>query len=160
MSITDGFIIFEANTMEMKPNVLFLSAILLILTGCGSSYNYVYKADEEVNVGYGKSTRSRKTNSVSSIRVDDRDASTYTNVYQYIADHASGVEYSGGQLIVRGAATFKGSEPPLLILDGVPVEDISSINPTMIKSIDVLKDGSAAIYGSRGANGVILIETK
>ena len=144
----------------MNTKIITLLFSLLVLTGCGSLIPTYKAPEDEINIGYGTTTRERKTNAVSSIQVDERDAATYTNIYQYIADHASGVEYTGGMLIVRSSVSFKGSQPPLLVLDGVPVDDISSLTPQMIKSIDVLKDGSAAIYGSRGADGVILITTK
>lgn len=62
---------------------------------------------------------------------------------------------------MRGAASINGESTPLYVVDGVPIESLSGINPNDIESIDVLKDAaSAAIYGSRGSNGVVLVTTK
>ena len=61
---------------------------------------------------------------------------------------------------IRGANSFYGSTEPLFVVDGSVVDRIDDINPREVKSIEVLKDGGAAIYGSRGANGVILITLK
>ena len=69
----------------------------------------------------------------------------------------------GGELEVhiRGAASINASDQPLYVVDGIPVDDLNDLNADDIESIDVLKDASSsAIYGSRGANGVILIKTK
>ncbi len=63
-------------------------------------------------------------------------------------------------MIIRGVNTINASSDPLFIVDGVEVPDISNIPPNEVKSISVLKDASASIYGSRGGNGVIIIELK
>ena len=64
------------------------------------------------------------------------------------------------RIIIRGIGTINGSTDPLIMVDGYEVQDLSVINPRDVKSVDILKDGSASIYGVRGANGVILITTK
>ena len=64
------------------------------------------------------------------------------------------------RIIIRGVNTINAGGDPLILVDGVETPDISDLNFHDIKSIDVLKDGSAAIYGLRGANGVLLITTK
>ena len=65
------------------------------------------------------------------------------------------------QIRVRGAASINADATPLYVVDGIPVDDLGSLNPGDIQSIEVLKDASSsAIYGSRGANGVVLITTK
>jgi TonB-dependent SusC/RagA subfamily outer membrane receptor len=73
--------------------------------------------------------------------------------------------HGGIQVRIRGSSSFQGSEEPLFVLDGMPIPSgdgqIFSIDPNIIETITVLKDaGATAIYGSRGANGVILIKTK
>lgn len=73
----------------------------------------------------------------------------------------SGAPGSDITINVRGAASINGESTPLYVVDGVPIESLSGINPNDIESIDVLKDAaSAAIYGSRGSNGVVLVTTK
>ena len=63
-------------------------------------------------------------------------------------------------IVIRGVGTFMASTDPLVLVDGVEIGDISTINPHDVYSVDVLKDASTAIYGVKGANGVILITTK
>ncbi len=73
----------------------------------------------------------------------------------------SGEPGSDVQIRVRGAASVNASSDPLYVVDGVPMTTISSLNPADIQSIEVLKDAaSAAIYGSRGSNGVVIVTTK
>ena len=63
------------------------------------------------------------------------------------------------KIIIRGIGTNSSATDPLILVDGVEVTDLSSIDPMNVKSVDVIKDGSAAIYGMQGANGVIIIKT-
>ena len=63
------------------------------------------------------------------------------------------------KILIRGVNSINSSSDPLILVDGVEMSDISSLNPADVKSVDVIKDGSSAIYGMRGANGVILITT-
>ena len=69
-------------------------------------------------------------------------------------------EGDGYKYVIRGVSTLYGSSDPLFIVDGVETDNIDHISPRDVSSVEVLKDGSASIYGTRGANGVILITTK
>jgi TonB-dependent starch-binding outer membrane protein SusC len=126
--------------------------------------------EEVVVVGYGEVKKSDLTGSVSSIKSDEINAYPATNLMQSLAGRATGVQISqntgspGGALSVRirGTNSVQGDNEPLYVVDGFPYNG----NPTLlnnadIESIEILKDASAtAIYGSRGANGVVLITTK
>jgi len=116
--------------------------------------------DESVNVGYGETSRSGLTYSVSKLKVKQREIVTYTNIYDYLRGRVPGVVVNGDKVYIRGISTINASTDPLFIVDGVQVSDISNINPQDVDNISVLKDGSSAIYGSRGANGVIIISLK
>lgn len=140
--------------------------------------------NEVIVVGYGEQKRGDITVALSNVSSDDLNASVVTSVDQALQGRAAGVTImaSSGQpgaaprVNIRGATSVTASSDPLYVIDGVPMvtEDnsnlftggyefssISDINPNDIASIQVLKDASAtAIYGSRGANGVILINTK
>jgi TonB-dependent SusC/RagA subfamily outer membrane receptor len=72
----------------------------------------------------------------------------------------SGVQILNGQVVIQGSKDFFGSVPALIVVDGVPMDGIPDISPTVVKSIEVLKGTAAAIYGSRGYGGAILIKTK
>ena len=66
---------------------------------------------------------------------------------------------SDNRIIIRGVGTNSGNTDPLILVDGVETTDISTLDPIYVKSVDVIKDGSSAIYGMQGANGVIIIKT-
>lgn len=142
-----------------------------------------------VVVGYGTQRREAVTGSVATLDATDANVGVVNNANQMLTARVSGVNIvsnngepgAGAQIRVRGGTSISASNDPLYVLDGVPLQNdnpvasgvaiggsaalnrspLNAINPNDIASITVLKDASAtAIYGSRGANGVILIETK
>ncbi len=143
----------------MKRTILpFL--VMALAAGCGTPA-VVPHDDPDVNIGYGTAKKSDLSSAVSSLKVDGNVISSYSNIYDYLQGRVPGVQVtSDHRILIRGISSINSPTDPLLILDGVEVSDLSGVNPNDIQSVDVLKDGSAAIYGSRGANGVILITTK
>jgi len=124
--------------------------------------------DEVVVVGYGVQRKSDLTGSISSVKSEELNKIASVGVDQALQGRASGVQINatsgkvgaGIDVKIRGIGTI-GNSNPLYVVDGVPVETIEFINPGDIESLEVLKDASStAIYGSRGANGVVLITTK
>ena len=126
--------------------------------------------DEVVVIGYGTSKRSDLTGSVVSVKSDDIMQTPTSDVAQALAGRVAGVQVvqsEGGpgasmSIRVRGGISITQSNEPLYIIDGFPSEDgMANLDPGEIESIDILKDASAtAIYGARGANGVVVITTK
>ena len=127
--------------------------------------------DETIVVAYGTATRSSFTGSAAMISTDAIEARVTTNVTSALAGTAPGVQLinSSGDpasneatIRIRGIGSMSASNSPLFIVDGMPYDgSISDINPNDVESMSVLKDAAAsAIYGARGANGVILITTK
>ncbi|MDR1983492.1 MAG: TonB-dependent receptor [Prevotellaceae bacterium] len=125
--------------------------------------------EELVVVGYGTVQKGNLTHAVSTVSNKEIDLRPITSAAQAIQGKAAGVMVMqpngmpGTKLTirVRGATSFNGSNDPLYVVDGVPVENIDFLSPTDIASMQILKDASsAAIYGARGANGVIIISTK
>lgn len=125
--------------------------------------------DEVVVIGYGSVRRRDVTTAVSSISTDDLDERPIVSAVQAIQGKAAGVNVyqpsgtPGGDMVirVRGTTSFNGSNSPLYVVDGVPVDNMNFLSPNDIADIQILKDASsAAIYGSRAANGVVLITTK
>lgn len=123
---------------------------------------------EVVVVGYGTQKKSDLTGSVSSVNSKDIKSLPVSNVGEALQGRASGVQVlssgspgSNVTIRIRGVGTINNSDP-LLVIDGVPADiPLNTFNPDDIASIEILKDASAsAIYGSRGANGVVLITTK
>lgn len=124
--------------------------------------------DEVVVVGYGTMRKSDLTGSLSSLKGDQLTQLSAIDVTQSIQGRASGVSVinnsgepgAGTKIRIRGTGSVNNSDP-LYVVDGFPVSDISHIAPNDVESMEILKDASAvAIYGSRGANGVILVKTK
>lgn len=125
--------------------------------------------DEVVVIGYGSVKRKDVTTAISTISSKDMENRPITSAAQALQGKAAGVSVTspngapGGEMTirVRGTTSFNGSNDPLYVVDGVPVDNINFLSPSDIADIQILKDASsAAIYGSRAANGVILISTK
>ena len=124
--------------------------------------------DQVVVVGYGVQKKSDLTGSVSSLKGEELDRLPTSNIEQALQGKIAGVYVSpesgnpgkGAVVRIRGTGTLNNSNP-LYVIDGMITYDAASINPQDVESIEVLKDASAAaIYGSRGANGVIIVTTK
>lgn len=126
--------------------------------------------EETVVIGYGTTKKRDITGSIVSVTKDDIEMMMPTNVYDVLQGTAAGVQVTSGSgqpgegssVVIRGISTMNdGGVGPLWVVDGVPSTDIDQVNPYDIESIEVLKDAaSAAIYGARSANGVILVTTK
>ncbi len=132
--------------------------------------SYIESAgDEIVVVGYGTMRKSDLTGSISVAKGSDIIKSQSFNALEGLKGKAAGVNIfsntgqPGGEMrvVIRGLATINASANPLYVVDGVVMSNFQFLNPNDIQSIEVLKDASsAAIYGARGANGVILVTTK
>lgn len=126
--------------------------------------------DEVIVVAYGTSKKSSFTGSAGLIKSDKLEAKPVTTITNALVGATSGVQVStsNGQpgsapsIYIRGLGSISATNTPLIVLDGMPYDNsISSINPSDIESLTVLKDAaSSALYGSRAANGVIMITTK
>lgn len=146
--------------MIMK-RISLLILIALLAGSCGSTRGYipVDDSEEDVNLGYQKVRRRDSTSATSTVKV--KRGSGYSNIYEYLQGRVAGLEVNGTTLRIRGDRSILGSNEPLILVDGVVTDDIGYITPDEVERIDVLKDASStAIYGSRGANGVILITTR
>ena len=125
--------------------------------------------DEVVIVGYGSTTARDLTGSLVSVKAKSFQKGAFSNPAQLIVGKTPGVRITAGsgrpgegaRIRIRGGSSINASNDPLIVIDGLPSEGLGLINPNDIESFTVLKDASAtAIYGSRAANGVILVTTK
>lgn len=125
--------------------------------------------DEVVVVGYGSLKRKDVTGSITTVQAKDLNVGSYTDPGQLLQGKVPGLvvvqnsDPNGGvnSMTLRGASTLNGSTAPLYVVDGIPGVELNLVSPSDIESIDVLRDASAtAIYGSKAANGVIVITTK
>jgi TonB-dependent SusC/RagA subfamily outer membrane receptor len=159
----------------VKPQIFWgLAAGLLI--GCGGTGSLRPQGpapDDEVSVGYGTQSKRNVTGAVTSIVLTEADTRA-ARMEQLLQGRVPGLEVrrlpdGNYTLRIRGRHSLRGSatdDEPLLVIDGIPVPagslgtTLAGLVPDDVARIDVLKDAMAGIYGSRGANGVILITTK
>lgn len=126
--------------------------------------------DELVVVGYGVQRKSDVTGALTRVNAEELNSRPVNNAFEALQGKAAGVDITTserpgtlGSILIRGTRSISASSAPLYVVDGIPLQTggIESLNPQDIESIDILKDASStAIYGSRGANGVILVTTK
>ena len=126
--------------------------------------------NESVALGYGTTTKKEVTGSVTSLKVESLDKGAFSDASGMLQGKVAGLSITnpnGGdpngsmEILLRGTNTLSAGQGPLIIIDGVSGADLKSINFQEVETIDVLKDGSAAaIYGTRGTNGVIIITTR
>jgi TonB-dependent SusC/RagA subfamily outer membrane receptor len=120
----------------------------------------VAQGEQGVNTGYGLVKQKNLTTDVNKIDGTKKKYASYSSIIEMIQREVSGVQILNGQVVIQGSKDFFGSVPALIVVDGVPMDGIPDISPTVVKSIEVLKGTAAAIYGSRGYGGAILIKTK
>lgn len=150
-------------------------AVQEIVIGARTTINVSLKStvsdlDAVVIVGYNTVKKSDVTGAVVSIGAEEIRSRPVTNALQAIQGKAAGVDITSnerpgqlGSILIRGVRSINASNSPLFVVDGIPLQagGIEAINPNDIEAIDILKDASAtAVFGSRGANGVVLVTTK
>ena len=127
------------------------------------------KLNEVVVVGYGTDSRKNISSSITSVSSEDFNKGVYSDPLQMLQGKVAGLTITrsgdpnvGSSILLRGPSTLRdGANEPLVVIDGVPGADINSVAPGDIATIDVLKDAAAtAIYGNRGANGILMVTTK
>lgn len=160
-AILVSFIGYPTQEISLKPGV---SNYTVSLTPDAKNLN------EVVVIGYGTQRRKDVTGSVVSVSGNTLREVPVANIQQALQGRAAGVEVqatgtrpgASAQIRIRGERSIQAGNDPLFVLDGIPYSgNLNDINPDDIASVDILKDASAtAIYGSRGANGVILVTTK
>ena len=162
----DGILVFSSIGYKSEEVLVSSSGVHNVALDPDSEY-----LDETIVVAYGTATRSSFTGSASMVKAETIEARVTTNVTSALAGTTPGVQVisssgdpssSEATIRIRGIGSMSASNAPLYIVDGMPYDGkISDINPSDVESMSVLKDAAAsAIYGARGANGVVLITTK
>ncbi|WP_304157408.1 TonB-dependent receptor plug domain-containing protein, partial [Mesonia mobilis] len=146
-----------------------------VIIGTSNNYNISMNSDNELDevvvTAYKTTTKKRSTQAVTTITAETFEDRPNASLLQSMQGQIPGLNISsssgqpgaGSTIILRGVGSINGNVEPLIIIDGVPVDEdnFRSLNPNDIESVSVLKDASAtSIYGNRGANGVIIINTK
>lgn len=170
----DGKFVISAPTNAKLLEVSFIGYNTQTVTITGKTLQIkltesAIALDEVVAIGYGSAKKGSVTGAIAKVNAEKLEDRATTNIASSLQGQLAGVEVrsttgepgSELQIRVRGAASINADATPLYVVDGIPVDDLGSLNPGDIQSIEVLKDASSsAIYGSRGANGVVLITTK
>lgn len=160
-----------------KGNVLVITAVSFadkeITVGDTRVYNVTLEASaaamgEVVVIGYGKSSRRTLTSAITTLKPEDLNRGSITDVGRLLQGKVPGLNISANgdpnrraAIVLRGVSTINSPGGPFFVIDGVPGADISLVAPDDIASIDILKDAAAtAIYGNRAASGVIMVTTK
>ncbi|HZL09120.1 MAG TPA: TonB-dependent receptor [Prolixibacteraceae bacterium] len=177
-TITDSYGIFNLPNVPSDATLMFSFVGMKpqeILVGDQKQINVILQQetvniDEVVAIGYGTMRKQDVTGSISQAKGSDLVKSQNFSALDNLRGKVSGVNiYSNSgqpgayqsRVVIRGLSTISSSSNPLYVVDGVVMEDFGLMNPNDIESMEVLKDASsAAIYGARGANGVILVTTK
>ncbi len=144
---------FSGQNVKVDENIKFVAVNLKLKPG---------EQNQENAIGYGYISDKDKTTAVQTVNPDHTTYARYSDMYDLIISQFAGVQITNGEIIIRGEKSFQGSSAALIVVDGVitDTEYLLTISPVDVKSISVIKDGSSAVYGSRGANGVLIIETK
>lgn len=146
--------------------------VAAVAAGCahGASNRSADQESDLVQIGYGETKAENLTGSVSSLKADDLAKVRYATLGEMLEGRVPGVSVirrgdGGFSVRIRGVTSIIGSNEPLIVVDGLPLHPagasraLATINPRDVQRIDVLKGSEAAIYGSRGANGVLVITT-
>lgn len=151
-------VVKNCKSKELKKYPGWENGIIMVETKTGTNQSADTK-DTRVNIGYGEADSRGVSYSVSSVK--PKKDEYFNNMYDYLRSKVAGIEVrSDNSIIIRGVTTLNSSTAPLILVDGVEVYDLSTLDPHDVYSVDVIKDASASIYGFKGANGVISITTK
>jgi TonB-dependent SusC/RagA subfamily outer membrane receptor len=148
--------VFEAVSQKIGEEDRYVSANLIFKDS---------KKNRDVATGMGYISQDQLTFALAHLSDENNDFCNYTDVFQLVQGKFSKVKIQasqmGGQgIFVRGQKSMYGDNEAIYVVDGIRVADVSFVNPCEMSSIDILKDGGAALYGSQAANGVVVIETK
>lgn len=138
----------DRNTDTLRINLIFMDS----------------KKNRELAVGYGYMKKEDLTFAAEHMQQENNEYCNFPNIYELLKGRFPGVTVDGTsgsyRVFIRGAQSINSSSEVLFVVDGSAGANVSGILPCNIKSIDVIKDGMTAMYGTRGSNGVIIIETK
>ena len=141
---------FYTENIKITPDIKLVAINMKLKPG---------EKQREYAIGYGYVSEANRTGAILAMDNKDTRFSRYKDMFDLI--RSMGAEVRGRQVIIRGSKSFQGSSAALIVVDGsiVDYDFLNTIKPIDVERIDILKDAAASSYGSRGANGVVLIET-
>lgn len=118
--------------------------------------------NREIAVGYGHVKDDKRLTAIANMNNDDEDFSQFTDIYALLGRMLVGVRIVNKEIIIRGPNSVNGNNAALVVVDGVPTNSraLENLSPVNVRNISLLKGIAASVYGSRGAGGVVVIETK
>jgi TonB-dependent SusC/RagA subfamily outer membrane receptor len=151
---------FYTEDIKIKKNIKVVAVNLKLKSNKKNTKSK--NTDQIYAIGYGHILEKDRTTAITNLNTSNATYLKYTDMYDLLASEFAGVQVSNGEIIIRGYKSFQGSSAALIVIDGVisNYDALNLLKPIEVKSINIIKDGSSAVYGSRGANGVVIIETK
>jgi TonB-dependent SusC/RagA subfamily outer membrane receptor len=118
--------------------------------------------NKELAMGYVNMADKDKLYAIKAIDDEEMDYSSYRNIHEILTGNFPGLQIQNGEIVIRNTASFTGDNAALIIIDGreATMSSLENIATSDIKNISVMKDASTSMYGSRGANGVVIVNTK
>lgn len=143
---------FQNRKININEKIKFVAVNLKLKSGT---------TERKYNIGYGNTSEVNRSAAIASLNYRDTNFNRYLNAFEIIRSNFSGVQVIDNEIIVRGNKSLNSSSAALIVVDGVISDGIllGSLSPLEIKNIDIIKDAGSAVYGSRGTNGVVLVET-
>ncbi|MBU1014496.1 MAG: TonB-dependent receptor plug domain-containing protein [Bacteroidetes bacterium] len=158
---TKTIMAYSFNHGGIEVNFTGRTKINFILLADSTNSNYVSSEEGKMlDYGYGKVSKKHSTSSIANVEDNVIKDNTYTDIYEMIKGKVAGVAVTGKQITIRGISSLTAQGNPLFVVNGMETNSIDHINPRDVQSISVLKGPSAAIYGSRGSMGVIIINLR
>jgi len=158
---TKTIMAYSFNHGGIEVNFTGRTKINFILLADSTNSNYVSPEEGKMlDYGYGKISKKHSSSSIGSVEDNVIKDNTYTDIYEMIKGKVAGVVVTGKQITIRGISSLTAQGNPLFVVNGMETNSIDHINPRDVQSISVLKGPSAAIYGSRGSMGVIIINLR
>lgn len=158
-----SIVCFENDVIKVRPKT-FQSVNRKVGPDTDSLFiNLIFvdsKKNRELAIGYGYINQQDLAFAVSNLQQENNEYCSYLNVFDLLRGRFPGVTISGNAVYIRNSNSVNSDTEALYVVDGVISSSIDWILPCEIRSISILKDASASIYGSRGGNGVVIIETK
>jgi TonB-dependent SusC/RagA subfamily outer membrane receptor len=155
--------VYSTKNGSAETDVTGQTTLSMVLDGTFRIMDFVPgepAGEEMVNIGYGTVSKKEMSMGIGYIDATEDKNASYPNIYEMIRGQVAGVQVNGTTIIIRGHSSINSSSEPLYVVDGMVVPTIAQISPREVKDITVLKGADAAIYGVRGANGVIVITLK
>ena len=158
---TETLMAYEMNHGGVEIEYVGHTKINFVLLADPTNAKYISPEEGKMyDYGYGKEIKKNSSSSMFLIEGNNLDNNSYKDIYDMIRGKVPGVSVIGSTVKIRGIGSVNSGTSPMFIVDGVEAISIDNISPILVQSITVLKGPETAIYGSRGANGVIVITLK